>query len=264
MNLPFYKFHGNGNDFILVDSLSQSVNLTDSQIRRVCHRRFGVGADGLILVLPSIEHAFTMKYYNSDGLEGTMCGNGGRCVAAFAFMRGYATGTLSFDAFDGVHQAVVERVIKPGSEWFVSLQMQDVKHVDRDGDDFFLNTGSPHLVKFVNNVRSLDVCTLGKQIRYNKRPDVGGVNVNFVEVSPEGLFVRTYERGVEDETLSCGTGVTAAAIVAGLKFGENSWKIETPGGPFLVDYQVEEWGRTQIWLRGPAELICKGDVELIS
>ncbi|MDP2721492.1 MAG: diaminopimelate epimerase [Bacteroidales bacterium] len=263
MILPFYKFHGNGNDFILVDNMSASVNLTEDQIRRVCHRRFGVGADGLIEISPSDKQDFTMKYYNADGLEGTMCGNGGRSVSAFAFMKQYASQSLTFDAVDGVHRAVIDREIQPGKEWFVSLQMQDVKTIEQDGNDFFIDTGSPHLVKFVENVHSLDVFSKGRKLRNNTRLEWGGVNVNFVETTQDELFVRTYERGVEDETLSCGTGVTASAIAAGIRFGKSNWAIETPGGRFKVDYHMEEWGRSRVWLRGPAELICTGEVNLI-
>lgn len=260
MKLPFYKFHGNGNDFIIVDHMSTTISLTADQIKKLCHRRFGIGADGLIEIYPSASHDFVMKYYNADGLEGTMCGNGGRCVSAFAFMKNYTDKSTSFEAVDGLHRAIVESVLSPENEWYISLQMQDVTQIAFEGTDFFINTGSPHLVRFVDDVHRLDVHKTGKQIRNSFRTELGGVNVNFVQSTQQGIYVRTYERGVEDETLSCGTGVTASAIAAGIKFGKNKWKVETRGGLFTVDYNEESWGKSQVWLRGPAAMICMGEV----
>ncbi len=262
MKITFFKFHGNGNDFILVDGMTNPVKLTTEQIRQMCHRRFGIGADGLMEIFPDTHHAFAMKYYNSDGLEGTMCGNGGRCIAAFAFWQGYDGNKFSFQAIDGVHQAVIESVIQPEKQWFVSLQMQDVKDIEQVESDFYINTGSPHLIKFVDDVHAIDVFTLGRKIRQTTCLESGGVNVNFVQRTPYGLFVRTYERGVEDETMSCGTGVTASAIAAGILNNKNNWDIETRGGRFKVDFINELSTRTQVWLRGPANLTFSGEIEL--
>jgi len=262
MKHSFFKFHGNGNDFILMDAMTSPVMLTNEHIRQLCHRRFGIGADGLMEISQDTHHAFAMKYYNSDGLESTMCGNGGRCIAAFAFWQGYADKECSFRAIDGVHQAVIESVLQPEQQWFVSLQMQDVKHIERQGDDFFLDTGSPHLVKFVEDVQAIDVFAEGRKLRRNTHPESGGVNVNFVQMTPDGLFVRTYERGVEDETLSCGTGVTASAIAAGVLYDQNNWDIATRGGRFRVDYQKGSEEITRVWLRGPATLSFVGEIEI--
>lgn len=259
MKVPFYKFHGNGNDFIVIDGMTESVILTKNQVQHLCHRRFGIGADGLIQIIPSENYAFIMKYFNSDGNESTMCGNGGRCISAFAFMRGYVESKFSFEAIDGIHQAVVEGEIIKNVQWFVSLQMQDVVSFEAEGHDLFLDTGSPHLVRFVEEVDHLDVFVEGRKLRNATRPETGGVNVNFVQLLDDHLFVRTYERGVEEETLSCGTGVTASAIAAGLKFNRNDWNIETLGGKFKVDFEIENKVIREVWLRGPAEMICWGE-----
>ncbi len=262
MKLSFFKFHGNGNDFILLDGMTNPVRLSTEQIKHLCDRRFGIGADGLMEISPDADLPFSMKYYNSDGLEGTMCGNGGRCIAAFAFRQGYAGKQCAFRAIDGVHQAVIEEVMQPGQQWFVSLQMQDVQHIEQVDNEFFIDTGSPHLVKFVEDVQALDVFAEGRKIRRTTRLETGGVNVNFVQVVPDGLFVRTYERGVEDETLSCGTGVTASAIAAGILYRKNRWAIHTRGGDFRVDFSDATETRTEVWLRGPATLSFVGEIEL--
>ncbi len=263
MKIPFYKFHGNGNDFILIDGMTESVILTTKQIQDLCHRRFGIGADGLMLIQPSASYSFTMKYFNSDGLESTMCGNGGRCISALAFYKGYVEKSFSFEAIDGIHLAVIDDEVERGSQWNVSLKMLDVVGADPEGDDFILDTGSPHLVRFVNDVESLDVYSLGRKLRQVTRPDTGGVNVNFVQMRENSLYVRTYERGVENETLSCGTGVTASAIAAGIKIGQQHWLVETRGGNFKVDFVHDSMLVSEVWLRGPATLVFQGEVNVL-
>jgi len=262
MKIDFFKFHGNGNDFVLIDNLTKSVMLTAGQIAGICHRQFGVGADGLIEINPSSEVDFAMKYYNADGLEGTMCGNGGRCAAAFAYFKGYAPEKMRVEAVDGFHQAEIERITEVGSAWYVALQLNDVTEIKPVDMGFYLDTGSPHIVVFADGVKQLNVYEEGKKIRESDAFSPDGVNVNFVEVVQETLFVRTFERGVEDETLSCGTGVSAAAIAAGHVFEKNEWQVKTPGGDFLIHFKRQESAVREVWLHGPAVLVFGGSLTI--
>ncbi len=262
MKLDFHKFHGNGNDFILIDNLTKPVNLTAEQIARICHRRFGVGADGLIEINPSATEDFSMKYYNADGYEGTMCGNGGRCAAAFAHLKGYVSNKMRFEAIDGFHLAEIERELKKETAWHVAIQLRDVSEIKPIEGGFYIDTGSPHVVLFTDHLDNMDVFKEGKKIRESADYNPDGVNVNFVKVSDEVLKVRTFERGVEDETLSCGTGVTAAAIAASRLYKKNSWQVITSGGDFQIDFEMDESKVWRVWLRGPAELICSGMIKL--
>ena len=260
MKLDFYKYQGTGNDFILIDNRTHAVSLTTQQIAFLCHRRFGIGADGLMLLELEPGFDFKMVYFNSDGNQSSMCGNGGRCITAFARQLNLISDKCKFLAIDGPHEAhILENNI-------VSLKMQDVKEVEVNDDHFFLNTGSPHYVKVVKDIDSYDVVGEGKKIRYSERFKEEGTNVNFIEKKDDVVFVRTYERGVEDETYSCGTGVTAAALVAGLQGileTKNSCHVKTLGGELEVKFErVLEKNFYNIWLQGPAELVFKGDVEL--
>lgn len=258
MQLSFYKYQGTGNDFILIDNRTNEISLTTEQIHFLCDRRFGIGADGLMFLELEPGSDFKMVYYNSDGNPSSMCGNGGRCITAFAKHLGVIKNAATFLAIDGIHEATID------ADEIVSLKMQDVKNVEVGDDYFYLNTGSPHFVKFINNVETFDVKNMGALIRYNDRFKEEGTNVNFIERLGDNLFVRTYERGVEDETFSCGTGVTAAALVAAIKGvsnGKNNCFIKTLGGNLEVKFErVLEQNFYNIWLIGPAVKVFKGEI----
>lgn len=259
MILHFNKYHGTGNDFILIDNRNKEISLSNEQVNFLCNRHFGVGADGLMLLENEMGYDFKMVYYNSDGNLSSMCGNGGRCITAFAKKLGIVNEKARFLAVDGSHDAII-------SYKTISLKMQDVKAIEQGDGFYFLNTGSPHYVKTVNSIETYPVFEEGKQIRYNERFAEEGTNVNFIERYDDYLFVRTYERGVENETLSCGTGVTAAALVASisnLSTEKNACTIKTPGGNLNVKFdKVLENTFYNIWLEGPAEFVFKGSIEL--
>ena len=260
MQLQFYKYQGTGNDFILIDNRKNTIELNEEQIKFLCKRRFGIGADGLMLLELEPGVDFKMIYFNSDGRPSSMCGNGGRCITAFAKQLGLITNKAKFLAVDGFHEAIIDE------HEIVSLKMQDVKTIEIGNDFFYLNTGSPHYVKFVNDVQNFDVLTNGKEIRYNKRFAEEGTNVNFIEKTNDELVVRTYERGVEDETFSCGTGVTAAALVAaieGISNSKNNCLIKTLGGNLEVMFEkVLTQNFYNIWLKGPAQKVFEGIINL--
>ena len=260
MDIQFYKYQGTGNDFIIIDNRLKTVDLKEEQIRDLCDRRFGIGADGLMLLNPSAEHDFEMKYYNSDGREGSMCGNGGRCLVKFAYDMGIRKAEYVFNASDGMHEAEID------PDGTVSLKMKDVENVEVLHGAFIMNTGSPHYVKMVTDVMNTDVFKKGREIRYSKDFEKEGVNVNFVEQLPDEdkILVRTYERGVEDETYSCGTGVTAAAIVCyHNENGFNDVQVKTLGGTLTVEFdRIDDSHYNNIWLSGPAEKVFDGTIEL--
>ncbi|MFN8310285.1 MAG: diaminopimelate epimerase [Chitinophagales bacterium] len=251
----FYKYQGTGNDFIIADNRNGEWQAMDSnQIAALCDRRFGIGADGLMLLENAEGYDFRMVYFNSDGNQSTMCGNGGRCLVSFAEYLKIVQKHCRFIAVDGPHQAEI-----PGP--LVNLQMQDVKLVEKWNADYVLNTGSPHYVRFVQHVRNTDVYAEGRRLRYSAAFEKNGINVNFVEeLTPGKIYVRTYERGVEDETRSCGTGVVAAAIAYFLKsgFSKNEIEIETPGGQLRVWFQYTNGTFTNVWLSGPAVKVFEG------
>lgn len=262
MTLKFYKFQANGNDFILVDNRKNSFSVNREMIARLCHRHFGIGADGFMLLDSSDGYDFEMQYFNSDGKPAEMCGNGGRSIAAWAFMKNIVGKKMQFLAPDGVHEAHVEGKDALSRIFDVSLKMQDVQKVQPLDDGLFLNTGVPHLVMFVSDVATIDVTETGRKFRNDLRFAPAGTNVNFVEIQKDRLFVRTYERGVEAETLSCGTGVTASAIAAFIKTGRKIQDIHTHGGDFRVRFQEAGSRFENIWLRGPAELVFEGVVSI--
>jgi len=254
----FFKYQGTGNDFIIIDNRDMKFRREDhALVARLCDRRFGIGADGLMLLQHAQGYDFEMVYYNSDGRESSMCGNGGRCIVEFARTLGLVKDKAFFLATDGEHEAMV----KPN---FISLKMNNVSKVEMNADYCFLNTGSPHYVAFVNNVENYDVSGKGKAIRNNERFKEEGTNVNFAEKKYNELFVRTYERGVEAETYSCGTGVTAAALVAALKSvstTESFCDIQTLGGSLKVKFKHHpDNSFTDIWLEGPATFVFKGSI----
>ncbi len=254
--IPFAKYHGTGNDFILIDNRVLGLHPDRETVARLCDRHFGVGADGLMLLEPAVNTAFRMVYFNSDGGESTMCGNGGRCMAAFAKRLGLASGaSVRFAAIDGTHQA---EFLEDGR---IALHMAPVSGVEHRDGYSLLNTGSPHLVQWVERVKHRDVCREGRAIRHWEEFEPDGINVNFAEVlGDESLWVRTYERGVEDETLSCGTGVTAAAIAAtGEALGSFSVTVETRGGRLTVDFEKTAAGVAEdVVLTGPALAVFEG------
>ncbi len=260
MTFLFYKYHGTGNDFIIIDNRSVDIQLSKEQVTKLCDRHFGIGADGLMLMNNHNDYDFEMKYYNADGNESSMCGNGGRCMVQFAYDLGLHKREYCFTATDGEHIATIE------DNGWINLKMKDVSMVDvSDYSDYILNTGSPHYVKHVTNVWNYDVVKEGREIRYSKRFATIGINVNFAETDEEGdICVRTYERGVEDETLSCGTGVTAAALVfAHNDNGFNRVEVKTRGGRLAVEFdKTGETSFKNIWLCGPAVLTFEGKVEL--
>jgi diaminopimelate epimerase len=260
MTFHFYKYQGTGNDFILADNRKNEYSLTTDQIRRCCDRRFGIGADGLMLLNEKTGFDFEMKYYNADGKEGSMCGNGGRCMAKFAYHLGIHREVYRFLASDGIHEAEID------TDGIVSLKMKDVKIINKFHSDFILDTGSPHYIKMVTNVMDLDVFKKGYEIRHSKEFEEEGINVNFVEQLNEAdkIIVRTFERGVEDETFSCGTGVTAAALVCyHNENGFNDVEVKTLGGTLTVEFdRVDDNRYENIWLCGPAEKAFEGTIEL--
>lgn len=258
MTIVFNKYQGAGNDFIIIDNRKGRFNPSDSElIKRLCDRRFGIGADGLILISSSSEYNFVMKYFNADGFEGSMCGNGGRCSADFALKNGISCNNMIFNAIDGPHKAVKEKEI-------VRLQMNDVKETRLIKNNYFINTGSPHYILFSPDIDSIDVFKEGKKIRLSDDFAPEGTNVNFVQVTESGIYVRTFERGVEDETLACGTGVTASAIATVLsgKYDKNSVNVRTRGGNLNVKFKIEGTEVKDIWLSGPATFVYEGEIEV--
>jgi len=258
MTATFYKYQGTGNDFIIIDNRSLFFNKTDSKnIAKMCDRRFGIGADGLILLENHPEVDFRMVYFNADGNESSMCGNGGRCITAFAKFIGVIDTKTTFEAIDGLHKAEID-------DGVVSLQMKDVSEIENFESHLFLDTGSPHHVELVQNLKDFNVKTKGAEIRYGQPYNEAGSNVNFVnQLSNDVFAVRTYERGVEDETLSCGTGVTAVAI-AMHKLGKtksNIITLKTEGGKLKISFEVSQDGLYKnIWLIGPATQVFKGEI----
>ncbi len=266
MKIRFFKFHGNGNDFILLDNSSNNYKLSASQIQKLCDRRLGIGADGLILLNGSDIVDFEMSYYNSDGEKSSMCGNGGRCISAFAEYKGLINEKTTFNAFDGEHKAVVSVDENSKDTWNVNLQLSSVSKIEKNSEYYFLDTGSPHYVQFVDNIDEINVVREGRKIRYSNKFGPNGTNVNFVSISNNRIYVRTYERGVEDETLSCGTGVTASALASFCESGNKAVNVNTKGGLFKVDFKHKLVDGTDIfndiWLYGPAVLVYSGNIEL--
>ncbi len=252
--LIFHKYQGCGNDLIIIDNRNHLFDIDNQDlIANLCDRHFGIGADGLMLLNSSSEYDFEMQYFNSDGKVGSMCGNGGRCIVAFAEHQGIIKNSTRFLASDGSHYA---EIIKKD---IIRLQMNDVE----TDNAIFINTGSPHHLEFVEEINDLNVFSEGKQIRFSKQYAPNGTNVNFIKQKRNKLFVRTYERGVEDETLSCGTGVVASAIAFAIKndkFGKQEYIIETKGGKLKVQFQRNNKLFVDIFLEGYAKLVFKGEI----
>lgn len=257
MEISFYKYQGTGNDFVMIDDRSTLFPEKDlSLIQKLCDRKFGIGSDGLILIRNKEGFDFEMVYFNADGSQ-SMCGNGARCAVAFSAFLGIIGDQTTFYAIDGVHKASIL-----GNE--VELGMSPVLGLENAGQDFFVDTGSPHHVRFVENVTDYPVVEKGAEIRYSEKYAPKGTNVNFVTpLGKNQIQVRTYERGVEDETLSCGTGVTACALVYGYQNGMDEIKITTLGGNLKVRFSKMDNGSFQhIQLIGPAVQVFEGRIEI--
>ena len=255
MEQTFYKYQGTGNDFILIDDRSNVFPLKDvSLVARLCDRRFGIGADGLILIQNAATSDFKMVYFNADGNESSLCGNGARCTIAFANFLNCIEDKTTFEAVDGLHSAHIDGDI-------ISLQMHDVSKIQAFENHTFLDTGSPHHVEMVEKLKTFDVYGNGKRIREGSPYYMTGANVNFVEQLAKDQFaIRTYERGVEDETLSCGTGATAVALAMyeNKKTTATKIKINVQGGVLEIQFEVTDKGYSQIFLSGPAEQVYSG------
>ncbi|WP_339784795.1 MAG: diaminopimelate epimerase [Imperialibacter sp.] len=255
MEIRFHKYQGTGNDFILIDDRELQFPDDLTVIETLCHRRFGIGADGLILIRNHPDYDFEMVYYNSDGTQ-SMCGNGSRCAVHFAKSLGMTTDRTTFMSTDGPHEATIKGDI-------VSVQLYDVDSVEELTDGVFINTGSPHHIAFLEDVKNFPVVPEGKAIRYSETYAPKGTNVNFVELEDgNAIFVRTYERGVEDETLSCGTGVTACSLAASLKGYKSPVIVHTLGGTLEVSFAVKEDGFSDIFLKGPATPVYSGLIDV--
>ncbi len=258
MQFTFYKYQGTGNDFVMIDNRTATFPKNNTKlVERLCDRRFGIGADGLILLENHDEYDFTMVYYNSDGNESSMCGNGGRCLVAFAKQMGVISNKAEFEAVDGYHFATID------SNNIVSLQMKDVDIVDVKENYTFLNTGSPHHVEMVEDLVHYNIKEEGAKIRYSNLYGKAGSNVNFVsQLNKDSFAVRTYERGVEDETLSCGTGVTAVAIAmfVNKKTTSNHINLNVEGGKLAVNFEENKGVFTNVNLIGPATFVFEGTI----
>lgn len=257
MTLQFYKYQGTGNDFVLIDNRTSEFPKNDAKrIETLCDRKFGIGADGLIAIEDDDVSDFRMVYFNADGNEGSLCGNGGRCAVAFANFLGIIGNKTTFRSVKGTHDATID-------SGEVSLHMPDVPEIRAKKEYLFLDTGSPHHVQLVNGLKDFKVFQEGKKLRYGLYGATGS-NINFVEPMADATFsVRTYERGVENETLSCGTGVTAVALAMHNtgRTSANSVDIETPGGKLRVTFRHTEEGYKEIYLTGPATQVFKGEIK---
>lgn len=261
MQIEFSKYQGTGNDFVLIDNRNNIISPDNKElISHLCHRRFGIGADGLML-LENIEgYDFRMRYFNSDGGEASMCGNGGRCIVAFAYHLEIIQNKTLFIAVDGEHEALVA---DEGEHIKVSLKMIDVEGIEKNNKQYFMDTGSPHYVEFIESHDNFDTYSNGKSIRYNERFAEEGTNVNFVSFHKDKIQVSTYERGVEDETYSCGTGVVASAISSGFEKNKDQFQIITKGGNLEVKFnKIDSQNIKDVWLIGPATKVFSGTVNI--
>ncbi len=260
MKINFQKYQGTGNDFVMIDNRNTFFPKDNIKlVKHLCDRRFGIGADGLILLENDAETDFKMVYYNSDGNLSSMCGNGGRCLVAFAKKLNIIKDKTTFIATDGLHHATIQ------NENFVSLQMIDIENIKITPDYIFLNTGSPHHVTFVDDLKNLNIKQEGAKIRYSHLYGQEGSNVNFITQNNENTFaLRTYERGVEDETLSCGTGATAVAIAMHAigKTTSNNINVTVEGGKLEISFIKNEQKYTNVFLKGPAEFVFEGQIEI--
>jgi diaminopimelate epimerase len=260
MKLTFCKYQGTGNDFILIDNRAGHFNYSKELVVKLCNRRFGIGADGLLLLENVEGYDFRMVYYNSDGSPATMCGNGGRCISAFANHLGVISATTKFLAADGPHFASIQNINELVA--IVEITLKDVTSIQKNKHFVILNTGTLHFVSFVDNPDIMDIVEEGSKIRYSPEFAPAGINVNFVKLDGDHIYVRTYEKGVENETLSCGTGVTAAAIAASEFSNGENFKVTTKGGQLSVAFEKEGNKYTNIRLSGPATFVYSGEISI--
>ena len=259
VKVPFYKYHGAGNDFVIIDRSEVPIELNTTQIKQICERRYGVGADGLMFYDRHNELDFKMTYFNSDGSESSFCGNGARCIVQFGMDHKGVSDAITFD-FKGTPLGAKRK------DHFIEINMSNVSRVERlDNDNLFLDTGSPHQIVWVSEVDKIEVEREGSALRYAFSP--AGCNVNFVELLEENkLAIRTYERGVEAETHACGTGITAAAIAAYLdqKIAATEIELNAVGGTLWVRFDPSDSGFVNIYLTGPAIHVFTGIISLSS
>lgn len=257
--MTFYKYHGTGNDFIIIDNRGKIFDPDNHKlIKSLCDRRFGIGADGLMLLTNHNKLDFELTYFNSDGFQGSLCGNGARCMVAFARRLGLIDDRTKFQAYDGMHEGLIMKDL-------IRIRMNSVQRIEKQDNTFLLDTGSPHVVLFRKDINEMDVYKEGRTIRFGKRFREEGINVNFVGEKGDELFVRTYERGVENETLSCGTGVIASAISAAFKnlHDNNTFTVATKGGKLRVYFKrISETLFDDIWLEGPASFVFEGQITI--
>jgi diaminopimelate epimerase len=256
LNLPFYKYQAAGNDFVLIDNRDESISLSSEQIARLCDRKFGVGADGVIFVSEDPDADYHVTYFNPDGTQ-SLCGNGCRSAVELARRLGLAATHSVFNAYDGKHFADIL------TDGLIRIRMSDVDKIDSALDGYYMNTGSPHFVRFVRGLDAYPVFDEGKSIRYNPIFPIGA-NANFIErIDDHTLALRTYERGVEQETLACGTGATAAALAASLEGYHSPITLKARGGDLIVDFKRDGHGNfTEIHLTGPAQMVFRGEIEI--
>lgn len=261
MRIVFEKYHGTGNDFIMIDIRNQAIPQSPDIIAQLCERRFGIGADGLIMLDTSAKNDFSMRYFNADGHESSMCGNGGRCITAFARRLGMIRKEAIFEAVDGMHRANI--LSQTGNLYEISLQMADVKASSWNEEGIFLDTGSPHFIQIREDIDNIDINHEGRKLRNSPMFSPGGTNVDFIEGSDDLLHVRTYERGVEAETLSCGTGVTAAAIGWAIKNGlDGPLKVKARGGMLEVSFNKNGKHFEHVYLQGPVAYVFSGNIDI--
>jgi diaminopimelate epimerase len=264
--LSFVKMSGTGNDFIMIDNMNQGLKTDLSKLAlRLCHRRFGIGADGIILIEPAVDADFTMRIFNSDGSEAEMCGNGSRCAARFAADKGVGGEIMKFRTLAGMIEAKLNesgaaiKLTEPaGMRKDIPVNVKGIEYIMQ-----FINTGVPHAVLFTDDVESILVNMFGRAIRYHEVFKPAGTNVNFVQVMDKGTIrVRTYERGVEDETLACGTGATASALISASMKGvsDRPVKVIVPGGELMIDFTFKDGSFTNVWLIGAVDVTFKGEV----
>jgi len=260
--LEFFKYHGAGNDFIMIDNRSNTFTPEIGVVEFLCRRHFGISADGLILLENNAGGLLKMRYFNSDGKEATMCGNGGRCFVAFAKQLRLTDKSLTFSAIDGIHEAKI--IATDRKSFTIKLKMNDVTQITTHPEGIFADTGSPHLVVFVNGIGNLDVVAKGRDLRTMDKWGKTGVNVNFAEVKDGRILSRTYERGVENETLACGTGAIAMALATAYKglLTNTPIEIHALGGVLKVHFESGHNRFTNVWLEGPAAMVFRGEIEI--
>lgn len=259
-SLNFQKYQGTGNDFILIDDRAMQFDYSQALIAQLCDRRFGIGSDGLLLLRNKTGVDFEMLFFNPDGSRATFCGNGARCIVAFAASLGIGDSEFTFQAADGLHKALLTRI--SGSESLVRVSMIDPLIYSHSDDFTFLNSGTYHYVTFVPDPNVVDLMKDAPKIRYSRQFEPAGTNVNYAAIQDDGIYVRTYEKGVEAETLSCGTGVTATAIAASLHTGRTDQRIRTKGGILRVTFKNEAGSFSDVRLEGPAVKVFEGKINL--